>query len=78
MSEATKRNLLPIHIIIMFALIIGFHFVPPAVGITREGMNLIGNFLQCSMAGHFVTYFGLACWGSSLWRSAAWSLCRNF
>lgn len=25
MSEATKRNLLPIHIIIMFALIIGFH-----------------------------------------------------
>lgn len=28
MSEATKRNLLPIHIIIMFALIIGFHFVP--------------------------------------------------
>lgn len=44
MSEATKRNLLPIHIIIMFALIIGFHFVPPAVGITREGMNLIGIF----------------------------------
>lgn len=45
MSEAKKRNLLPLHIFIMLALIVGFHFVPPAAGITQGGMNLIGIFL---------------------------------
>ncbi len=46
MSETiVKRNLLPLHIVIMFTLIIGFHFVPPAAGITQGGMNLIGIFL---------------------------------
>lgn len=45
MSEAQKRNLLPIHILIMLALVVGFHFVPSTAGITQGGMNLIGLFL---------------------------------
>lgn len=45
MSETKKRSLLPLHIAIMFAFIIGFHFLPPIAGITPGGMNLIGLFL---------------------------------
>lgn len=44
-ETAKKKDLLPIHILIMLALIIGFHFVPPTAGITQGGMNLIGIFL---------------------------------
>lgn len=46
MSETShKHNLLPFHIIVMFALIVGFHFIPPAGAITEGGMALIGIFL---------------------------------
>lgn len=40
-----KRNLLPVHIIVMLSLMIGFHYVPDAGGITEGGMALIGVFL---------------------------------
>lgn len=46
MSNAhEKRNLLPLHIVIMLVLIVGFHFVPAAGGVTEGGMALIGIFL---------------------------------
>lgn len=45
MSEVKNRNMLLVHIIIMFTLIIGFHFIPPMGSVTRGGMNLLGVFL---------------------------------
>ena len=45
MSEATKRDLFPLHVIITFVLMFGVGFLPTFSTVTPEGMKLIGIFL---------------------------------
>lgn len=44
-KKSSKIDQLYMHIVVMLALIIGFHFIPPMGAITPIGMKLIGIFL---------------------------------
>lgn len=57
-TEKKKVDMLYVHIAVMLALIIGFHFVPTVGSITPVGMKLVGIFWQCYMDGLPVVCYG--------------------